>query len=62
MSHMSRPTAAPESVRRAAILRPRHDWTGPALSDKMSYTARVTVSVRELQQNLKRVMARVEAR
>jgi prevent-host-death family protein len=30
------------------------------LSDKMSYMARVSVSVRELQQNLKRVMAPVE--
>lgn len=30
------------------------------MSDKMSYMARHSVSVRELQQNLKRVMARVE--
>jgi len=30
------------------------------LYDKMSYMAKVSVSVRELQQNLKRVMARVE--
>jgi prevent-host-death family protein len=30
------------------------------MHDKMSYMAKSTVSVRELQQNLKRVMARVE--
>jgi prevent-host-death family protein len=30
------------------------------MHDKMSYMARATVSVRELQQNLRRVMARVE--
>jgi prevent-host-death family protein len=30
------------------------------MSDKMSYMAKASVSVRELQQNLKRVMARVE--
>ena len=30
------------------------------MSDKMSYMSRPSVSVRELQQNLKRVMARVE--
>lgn len=32
-----------------------------AMSDKMSYMPGPTVSVRELQQNLKRVMARVES-
>jgi prevent-host-death family protein len=30
------------------------------MSDKMSYMSKPSVSVRELQQNLKRVMARVE--
>ena len=30
------------------------------MSDKMSYMSRATVSIRELQQNLRRVMARVE--
>ena len=34
--------------------------TAPRLSYKMSYMAKRSVSVRELQQNLKRVMARVE--
>ena len=34
--------------------------TRPTLSYKMSYMAKASVSVRELQQNLKRVMARVE--
>ena len=30
------------------------------MSDRLSYMARATVSVRELQQNLERIMARVE--
>lgn len=34
--------------------------TAPQLSYKMSYMTRRSVSVRELQQNLKRVIARVE--
>ena len=34
--------------------------TSNEMSDKMSYMSRPSVSVRELQQNLKRVMARVE--
>src|SRR5919201_758057 len=37
----------------------QRNLTGPGLSYKMSYMGKPTVSVRELQQHLKRVLARV---
>jgi prevent-host-death family protein len=39
---------------------PSQSLTSVCLSDKMSYMAKASVSIRELQQNLKRVMSRVE--
>ena len=50
----------PRLLRRCAVGRPRPHLTRRLLSYKMSYMANASVSVRELQQNLKRVMARVE--
>lgn len=45
---------------RSAIRQVRRDLTCFDLSYKMSYMGKATISIRELQQNLKRVMARVE--
>lgn len=57
------PRDTDRSVRRAArgiATEGVYDWTRINLSYIMSYMAKTSVSVRELQQNLKRVMARVE--